>query len=131
MVLDAIFASIGVDQYICPYSKKQLTNARKIISNSIGFLILFNLVNVLLSVSSVWFVQVVCWGTLWKPIEYDIDITILLVRVCVKLYNFLIDMNDGSRKREALRRGMKNYGLRLFHISSKFTWCYVKLFLSY
>ena len=52
---------------------------------------------------------------------YDIDITILLVRVCVKLYNFLIDMNDGSRKREALRRGMKNYGLRLFHISSKFT----------
>ena len=32
---------------------------------------------------------------------YDIDITILLIRVCVKLYNFLIDMNDDSRKREA------------------------------
>ena len=117
MVLDAIFASIGGDQYICPYSKKQFTNARKIVSNSIGFLIFFNLVNERVF-------GVIC-RMLGNSMEtnryYDIDITILLVRVCVKLYNFLIDMNDGSRKREALRRGMKNYGLRLFHISSKFT----------
>ena len=29
MVLDAIFSSIGGNQHICPYSKKQLNNARR------------------------------------------------------------------------------------------------------
>jgi len=107
MVLDAIFSSIGGDQHLTPYSKEQLRRAR-----IAGKYIEYRAYNAIqsgerITIEGAFGKFIRRWGFFWKPIEYDIDTTILIARVCAKLHNLCIDMNENEAGNHGIDANMR------------------------
>jgi hypothetical protein len=104
MVLDDAYSSIGGNQHLTPFNRRQLRSANDKCERLYEQMKTFN--NILssqrITIERCFGMMVRKWGILWRPLCYSLHNNTLIVKICAKLHNWCIMSwkEKGSRRQE-------------------------------